>query len=85
MQDFFCMVVFMDASDIIVNQIAERIAPHLQECCVQAFVMCAYVADAEGNVSRISMGGNVNGVNPACEDGLLVVKRVGAAWAQGEL
>ena len=68
-----------------VKQIAERIGPHLEECAVQAFVMCAYIADADGKVSRIVLTGVPRGGNVACMDGLRAMEQVASCWGNGQL
>jgi hypothetical protein len=66
-----------------VQAFSERIRPHLEELGVEAFVMCAYMKDGEGKVSRVTLGGNPG--NPAYEDGLRTLQVLMAKWGQGQL
>lgn len=66
-----------------VQAFSERIRPHLEELGISAFVMCAYMTDADGKVSRVTLGGN--GGNPAFEDGLRSMQIFAAKWGQGQL
>lgn len=66
-----------------VQAFTERIRPHLEELGIEAFVMCAYGKDADGKVTRVTIGGN--GGNPAYEDGLRMMHVMSAKWGQGQL
>ena len=72
----------MTAPDDI-KAFAERIQPHLEELGIEAFVMCAYKKDADGNVSRITLGGSAS--NPAYADGLRPIQAVAQHWGQGSV
>lgn len=65
-----------------IRAFAERIQPHLEELGIEAFVLCAYKKDAEGNVTRITIGGDGN--NPAYHDGLTMLRAIAAKWGSGQ-
>lgn len=74
----------MPAQDQI-RDLARRIAPHLQECCVEAFTMSAIITDADGNAARVSFGGAAKTADPAFLAMLTPIDRLGECWSKGEL
>lgn len=66
-----------------IEAFSERIRPHLEELGVEAFVLAGYMHDADGKVSRITIGGNPG--NPAYEDGLRTLNALAAKWGMGQL
>lgn len=66
-----------------IKAFAERIQPHLEELGIEAFVMCAYKKDADGKVTRITLGSDGN--NPAYFDGLTMPRAVAMKWGNGQV
>lgn len=75
----------MDANQITA-EIANRIAPTLEELGVEAFVFVGYVSNGEGKISKITFGTNGHaGANPAYEDGLRNMNQLAMRWGMGQL
>ncbi len=71
--------------DKTIAQLAERIAPHLQECGVVGFVLAGYVTNAEGKVTRMTMASGPDEKNAAIGDGLRKMQNIAIMWGQGAL
>lgn len=69
----------------ISNQIAERIAKHLNECGVDGFIMIAYVTDGDGTQHKMVLGGAAQGTDPAVSAGLDRIDPFCRAWLVGDL
>jgi hypothetical protein len=67
-----------------IEAFTERVRPHLEELGIEAFVMVGYMKDADGKVSRITLGGTPGG-NPSYEDGLRPMQILASKWGMGQL
>jgi hypothetical protein len=80
----FCIVAHMPTEDQV-NDLARRLAPHLQEHGVAAFMICAVMADADGNAARVSFSGAPSNTDPKFLAMLLSIDRLGTCWSKGQL
>ena len=67
----------------VCQEVADRIAPQLQELGLNACLICGYVEDGNGKVSKVTMGWLGN--NPAYADGLRNLQALAEQWGRGEL
>lgn len=74
-----------EATNRIVQQLTERIRPHLEECGVQGFVMIALVGEGDGTVRRVAFEGRAPGSPEEMGELLGYPRRVGILWSAGKL